>query len=307
MTQAAGAPRARELRNVADVGFLRAVVQRMGELHLPAFAAGLAYGAVFALLPMLALLVLLLGVFNATDLVNEAMAQLGAVLPDDATDLIDEQLTSIATTNDQAGFGVGAVVSALVALWGASGAMRRVMEALNVVHRAEETRSFVRKLLVSIVLALGALVIIVTTLVVITLGGEAASRVFEVVGLGETAEDVWAIVRWPVLLVLAWAGIAGAYRFAPATRQVGGVLTPGTIFATVGWVLFSLAFSWYVGGIGDMSASWGAVAGVIVLLLYLQYAGLIVLLGALIDVELFDRDRPTSRLRRWLRVPPTKA
>lgn len=85
MTQAAGAPRARELRQVADIGFLRAVIQRMGELHLPAFAAGLAYGAVFALLPTLALLVMLLGVFNATGLVAEGMSQLGAVLPADAT------------------------------------------------------------------------------------------------------------------------------------------------------------------------------------------------------------------------------
>ena len=306
MTQAAGAPRAREIRQVTDVGFLRAVVRRMGELHLPAYAAGLAYGAVFALLPMLALLVLLLGVFNATSLVSDAMAQLGAVLPADATALIDEQLTSVAETSDQGGFGVGAAISALVALWGASGAMRRVMEALNVVHRAEETRPFLRKLGVSVVMAVGAIVIIVATLLVTVLGGEAASRVFEVVGLGETAEDAWLVLRWPALLVLAWAGIAGAYRFAPATRQVGGLLTPGTIFAVVGWVLFSLAFSWYVSGIGDMSAAWGSVAGVIVFLLYLQYAGLIVLLGALIDVELYDRERPTSRLRRWLHVPPTR-
>lgn len=306
MTQSAGAPRAREITNVANIGFLRAVMRRMGDLHLPAYAAGLAYGAVFALLPMLALLVMLLGVFNATGLVAEAMGQLGAVLPADATDLIDEQLTSVATTHDQGSFGIGAIISALVALWGASGAMRRVMEALNVVHRAEETRPFLKKLLVSITLAIGAIVIIVTTLLVTVLGGEAASRVFEVVDLGETAEDVWLVLRWPVLLVLAWAGIAGAYRFAPATRQVGGLLTPGTIFSVVGWVLFSLAFSWYVSGIGDMSASWGSVAGVIVFLLYLQYAGLIVLVGALIDVELFDRNRPTSRLRRLLHAPPTK-
>ncbi len=301
----ADAPRARELRQVADIGFLRAVIRRMGELHLPAYAAGLAYGAVFALLPMLALLVMLLGVFNATGLVAEGMSQLGAVLPADATELIDHQLTSIATTHDQGAFGVGVIVSALVALWGASGAMRRVMEALNVVHRAEETRSFIRKLGVSITMAFGAILIIVATLLVTVLGGEAAARVFEVADLGESAKDAWLVLRWPVLLVLAWAGIAGAYRFAPATRQVGGLLTPGTIFAVVGWVLFSVAFSWYVSGIGDMSASWGSVAGVIVFLLYLQYAGLIVLLGALIDVELFDRGRPTSRLRRWMRVPPT--
>ncbi len=288
-TKVVDAPRARELRHVADVGFLRGVAKRTGELHLPAFAAGLAYGAVFALLPMLALLVFLLGFFNATDLVAQAMTQLDGVLPDDALSLVDEQLTAVASTSDQGSFGLAALFSIGVALWGASGAMRRVMEALTVVHRVEETRSFLHKLLVSVALAVGAIVIIVATLVVTVVGGDFASEVFEVVGLGASAETAWSYLRWPILLVLAWAGIAGAYRFAPATRQVGGVLTPGTLFATVGWMLFSFAFSWYVGGIGDLSATWGAVAGVIVLLLYLQYAGLIVLLGALIDVELHDR------------------
>jgi membrane protein len=71
-------------------------------------------------------------------------------------------------------------------------------------------------------------------------------------------------------------------------------------------VLFSVVFSWYVGGVGSVDATWGSVAGIIVLLLYLQYAGLIVLLGALIDVELYDANRTSSRLRRWLHAPPTR-
>lgn len=306
MTQVSGAPRTRDVRHVADFGFVRGVVKHAGELNLMAYAGGLAYGAVFALVPMLVLLVLLLGVFNATGLVSQAMAQLEGVLPSDAVSLIDRLLTTVAETNDTGSFGVGVVISALVALWGASGAMRRLIEALNVVHRSEDSRSFFGRLAVSVAMALGAIVIIVVTLLVTVLGGGAASTVFQIFGLGETAENVWLVARWPVLLVLAWAGIAAAYRFAPVTRQVGGLLTPGTIFAVVGWVLFSLAFSWYVGGIGNFSAVWGSIAGVIVFLLYLQYAALIVLVGALIDVELFERQRPTRGLRRWLRAPLTQ-
>ncbi|MCW2925524.1 MAG: putative ribonuclease [Thermoleophilia bacterium] len=307
MTTAAGSPRVGEIRKVASVGFLKDLFGRMGAVHMSAFAAGLAYGAIFAIVPMLALLVSLLGIFNATDLVAKAMDQLGPVLPADAVSLIKTQLLSVATTDSSGAFGVGAIVSALVALWGASGAMRRVMEALNVVHGADETRPFVRKYLVSFGLAIGAILILTATLLVMVVGGDAASRVFAVVGLGDTAETVWAWVRWPALLALAWLGIASAYRFAPAARQTGGILTPGTLFATFGWVGFSALFSWYVGGVGSMSATWGSVAGIVVFLLYLQYAGMIVLLGALVDVVLFDRDRPTSRVRRFLRRPATKS
>lgn len=286
MTQVAGSLRAREIRNVADIGFLRQLLARIGELHLVAYAAGLAYGAVFALVPVIVLFVTLLGVFHADGFVARGMAELRGVLPADVSSLIQTQLTSVAKTRDAQSFGIGAFVSALVAIWGASGAMRRVMEALNVVHRATETRSFLRRLLVSVVMAVGAIVILVVTLFVSVVGGGVASSVFDVVGLGADAEFVWSLLRWPMLLVLAWAGIAGAYRFAPAARQVGWLLTPGTIVATSAWVLFSAVFSWYVGGIGNMSATWGSVAGVIVFLLYLQYAGLIVLVGALVDVEL---------------------
>lgn len=301
----AGSPRLDEIRDVARVGFLRGLVTRMGELNLQTYAAALAYGAVFAIVPMLALLVLLLGIFDATDLVSRAIGQLGAVLPPDVTNLIDTQLTNVATSHDDQAFGFGAVVSALVALWGAMGAMKRVMQALNVVHRTPETRPFVRQNLVALALAVGAIVTLTITVGVIALGGEAAERVFAVVGLDDTAAAVWTILRWPVLLVVAWFGIAAAYRFAPATRQAGGFATPGTLVAVVGWLAFSALFSWYVGGVGSMDATWGSVAGIIVFLLYLQYAGLIVLLGALVDVQLFDRSRPASRLRRWLGHPPT--
>lgn len=302
---AAGSPRARDITDVADVQFFKTLASRLGELHLQAFAAGLAYGAVFALVPTLVLLVTLLGVFNARGLVDRAMEQLATVLPADATALISEQLTSIATTNDEQAFGVGAVISALVALWGASGAMRRVMEALNVVHRVEEARPFLQKVLVSAMLALGAIVTIAMTIAIIALGGGAAEAAFDIIGMSGS-ETVWNWLRWPLLLVIAWAAIALTYRFAPAARLVGGILTPGTIFATVGWVGFSVLFSWYVGGVGDMSATWGSVAGVIVFLLYLQYTGLIVLVGALVDVVLWDMEHPPSRLRRLLGKAPSR-
>lgn len=290
---------------MADVGFLRSVATKIGELQLMAFAGALAYGTVFAIVPILVLLILLLGIFQAEGLVARAMDELSLILPSDATKLIETQLRSVATTTSTSSFSLGAVASIGTALWGASGAMRRLMGALNVVHRVEETRSLIHKLLTSIALALGAILIIIVTLVTVVLGGGFAETVFGVIGLGDTAAFIWQWARWPVLLLLVWLGIALAYRYAPAARQVGGVLTPGTIVATFGWLLFSAGFSWYVGSIGDMSATWGAVAGVIVFLLYLQYASLIVLVGALVDVELYDRARPTSRWRRWLRIPAT--
>lgn len=303
---AAGAPRIADLRRVASVAFVKRLVAGIGAHHLQAYAAGLAYGAIFSLLPILALVVLLLGVFGAVDLVDRAVDELRPILPADALSLVDTQLSSIASNKGSGGFGVGAVVSALTALWGASGAMRRVMEALTVVHDAEETRPFVRKTLTSVVLAIGAIAFVVVSLVVIVVGGSVANTVFGIIGLGADAAALWNWVRWPALLVFTWLAIALLYRVAPAARQAGGIATPGTVVATLGWIAFSGAFSWYVSSLGSFSASWGAVAGVVVLLLYVQYAGLILLVGALVDVLLFDEERPASRVRRFLRMPASK-
>lgn len=302
---AAGSPHAREITDVASVGFVKRLVAAMGEHHLAAFASALAYGAVFAVLPILALLVLLLGLFDAAELIDRSLVELRGVLPAEALTLIDGQL-AVLTRSDEGGLGFGVLISALVALYGASGAMRRVMEALNVVHAAEETRGFVRRLLVSVALALGAIATIVVAMTITVVGGSFASHLFDVVGLGETAADVWAVAKWPALLAVIWLAVALLYRFAPASRQVGGIATPGTLIATAGWVAFSLAFSLYVGSIGNMGDTWGTAAGVIVFLLYVQYTGLIILLGAQVDVLLFDQERPAARWRRLLHVPAAK-
>lgn len=304
MTADDGAPRARDINEVARPSFIKEFAASIGKLHLSAFAAALAYGAVFALVPVLVLLVLLLGVFHAQDLVERSLSELSTVLPSDAISLLDDQLSSITATNRQGSFGLGVFVSAAIALWGASGAMRRVIQALNVVHRVEEKRGFVKRLIVSILLAIGAIAAIASTVVIIVLGGSVAEQVFDVLGISGAAAT-WAWIRWPLLLLIAWFGIATAYRFAPAQRRCGGFATPGTLLATFGWVGFSALFSWYIGGIGDMRATWGSVAGIIVFLLYLQYTGLIVLLGALVDVQLWDQNQSSSRLRRWLRSTPT--
>lgn len=305
-TSEAGAPRMREITSIGSPAFVKKVVAAMGEHHTSAFAAALAYGAMFSLVPTLALLVIMLGLFGATDLVLRAVDELRSVMPADVLALMREQLLRATQSNQAGAFSVGAFISAATAIWGASGAVRRVMEALNVVHSAEETRSFVVKTVTSIVLAIGAVVLIVASLIVVVVGGGAADRVFSVIGLGDSAAAVWSYLRWPALFVLLWIGVAALYRFAPAARQTGGLFTPGTALATVGWVAFTGLFSIYVGLAGNFSAAWGALAGLVILLLYLQYVGTILLLGALVDVLLFDEHRPVSRLRRWAHLPAAK-
>lgn len=277
--------------------FVGRIVELIGQRHLTAFAAALAYGAVFATVPILVLLFLILGAFDAVGFVARALDELRPVIPKDMFALLEEDLLAAAESASGRSLGAGAVVTALIALWGASGAMRRMMDALNVVNECEETRSFVHRMVLSIVLAVGALALLTISLMTIVVGGDVAARVFAVLGLGSSAEEMWALIRWPLMGIAAWLGIAGLYRLAPAQRRADGFSTIGTIVAVVGWMVFSAGFSWYVGAVAKFGSTWGAVAGLIVFLLYLQYAGLIVLVGALVNVVRTDRRASATQPR----------
>jgi membrane protein len=267
-------------------------VRLTSENHLLAFSGALAYGTVFALAPILVLIVLSLGVFGAEDLVLRAITELRPLLPAQMLDLLETQLTKLVQTDQSAELGTGLAISALVAIWGASGGMRRMIEALNAINRVEERRRAISRLGLSVILALGEIVLVVLSLAVVVIGDDVAERVFAVVGLGSEAAEIWDTVRWPVLVVFLWIGIVLVYRIGPDQRKIDRVITPGTVIAAGGWALFTAGFSFYVGA-ADLFSAWGAIAGALILLLYLQYVSLIILLGAQIDVIIAER---TSRL-----------
>jgi membrane protein len=289
-------PRARELARVVQPTFVRAVAPRMGALHLRSFSAAVAYGAFFALLPMLVLLVALLGLVGAQVLVDRALAELEPVLAPDLLELATAQLQDILDRGRGGRFGVALVVGLLVAMWGAGGAMRRITDALNAVQGVVEDRSWLHRLAVSTTLAIGAIVLLALTLAFAVLGGDAARTVLAILGIEQLAGDTWLLLRWPVLCAAAWLGIATTYRIAPSVRRPGTLATPGTLLATGSWIAFTWLFTWYMDAIGTLGAAWGAFAGIIALLVYLQYASLIVLFGALVDRQLRDdRDHLARR------------
>lgn len=284
------APKLGDLRELGRMSFLKQLAAGIGEHHLTAYAAALAYGAVFAIVPLIAALVSLLGIFHATDLVNRAIDELRGAVPADVLSLLRTQLEQVTMTDHAGALGWGAIIAVLVAIWGVSGAMRRMMEALNVVEGSgPDPRGKVRQYLVSIALAVGAVLLIIAALLVIVVGGGLADRIFGVIGLGSTAATAWSVVRWPAFLLVALVGIGLLYRYAAGTRTHDNVITPGAIFGTVGWVAFTGIFSLYVRLAGSFGAAWGAVAGVIVFLLYAQYTGTILLIGALLDSKLKQR------------------
>ena len=274
-----------EIPGTQDLGlvdFLKLTYKEVGEDHVMAFAGNLTYKALFAIFPFFTFLLSLLGIFNATDLVNTMVNNLSGVIPESATAFIEDQLLAITKSQAESAFTFGAIISIALALWGVSGAFRSVMEAMNVMYEVEEDRPFWKVYGLSIFMSLAVVVLLLGSLVLVVFGEPIGVRVADLVGLGSVFATVWSILQWPVVACVVLFAFALIYYFAPAAEQRFRWISPGSILAFVFWLIFSLLFSLYASTFGGNSynETYGSLAGVIVLMLYVYYSALIMLVGA---------------------------
>jgi membrane protein len=268
--------------NLGLVDFFKLTYREVEEDHVMAFAGNLAYKGLFAIFPFFTFLLSLLGIFNATDLVNTMIDKLSSVAPKSATNFIEGQLLSITQSQAESAFTFGAIISILLALWGVSGAFRSVMEAMNVMYEVEEDRPFWKVYGLSIFMSLAAVVLLLGAFVLVVFGKSIGVAVADLVGLGSVFATIWSIVQWPIIACFVLFAFALIYYFAPAVKQKFRWISPGSVLAFVFWLLFSLLFSLYAStlGSGSYSETYGSLAGVILLMLYAYYSALIMLVGA---------------------------
>jgi membrane protein len=266
--------------NLGLVQFFKLTFKEVGEDHVMAFAGNLTYKALFAIFPFFTFLLSLLGIFNADELVNTMLNKASGVLPPDALQFVEDQLLSITQSQAESAFTLAAIVSILLALWGVSGAFRSVMEAMNVMYEVEEDRPFWMTYGISIFISLAVIALMLTALGIVVFGSSVGGGLAEVVGLGSVFQTVWSIVQWPILACIVLFAFAVVYYFGPAAKQKWRWISPGSVLAFVFWLVFSLLFSFYVGNFGSYNETYGSLAGVILLMLYIYYSAVIMLIGA---------------------------
>lgn len=261
--------------------------------HATMVAASIAFYMMLAIFPGLIALVALYGLVADPADVQTHVSSVSSALPEDARGILESQLGSI-VGQSQGGVSLGLAVSILGALWAASGGMRALMEAMNVAYDVQEERSFLRVRGIAILLTIAAIVFIA----VAVFAAAVLPVIFAAVGLGGAARTVLSIARWPVLALMTMAGLAFIYRYAasraaPPWRWV----TWGSVVATLLWLGATLLFSLYVSRFGSYNETYGALGGVIVLMLWFFLTGYAALLGAEVDAELERRNRGTTDRR----------
>ena len=261
------------------VDFLKLTVKEANEDHLAAFAGNLTYKWLFALFPFMVFLLSLLGIFQATALVDVLLSRAAEAMPREVVDVIGGPIRQVTQSKATGGLGLGAAVSILFALWGVSGAFRSVMEAMNVIYEVKDERPLVKKYLISILLSLGSASLLIAALVLVVSGGQIGAGLADTIGLGSGFRQAWSFAQWPILASVVLLAFALIYYYAPDVEQSFRYVSPGSILALILWLVFSLLFAFYVSNFGSYNKSFGALAGVAILMLYIYYTAYIVLLG----------------------------
>jgi membrane protein len=247
-------------------------------------AAQLAYYALLALFPALIFLTALMGLFSVESFMPELMSYLRDVLPADALTMVQRFLTQVAEGSGANILSLGA----LGALWASSSGVTAIMDALNVVFGVkEDQRPFWRVRLIAILLTIGLAGFVILSLGLVLYGPTIGRWIGDLMGFGVAFTWMWNVLQWPVIAGLMLMVVAAIYHICP-DRPVKHWrwMTPGSVFAVVMWLVVSLGFKAYVDNFGNYNKVYGSIAGVIVLMLWFYWSGMVLLLGGEINAEI---------------------
>ncbi|WP_298458032.1 YihY/virulence factor BrkB family protein [uncultured Cellulomonas sp.] len=249
-------------------------LRRSVDDRLPLISAGVAFFGFLALFPSLIAVVLLYGLVSTPADLGEQVEALSTTLPAEASDLVAGQMATL-VRSDQQGLGIALIVSLLIALWSAFVGMDHLLTSVNLVYEERERSGYLKRRGLALVFTLGTVVVFFVLLALVAVFPAVVDGGF-LLGLG----------RWVLVSVVFALSLGVIYRYAPDRREPRvGWVTVGALVATGFWLVASAVFSLYVAEFDRYARTYGALAGVVVMLVWMWLSCLAILLGAEINAE----------------------
>ena len=257
-------------------------------------ASALAYSTFLAIPAVLLVVVGAFTLIAGPETISSLMAHFSRVMPTEATSLLGGSLHRL---DQHPATGITmTIVGLLLALWATTGAMTTYMTALNLAYEQRDGRSFVRKRFVAVglVVVIGFAFLLVAVLLIF--GPSLEQYVASHVGAASGVVGwIWWIAEWPILLAGLLAAFATLLCFGPDVERVRWrFITPGALVAVAIWLAASGGFAFYTSNFGSYNKTWGSLAGVIIMLVWLWVAAAALLLGAEVNAEAERRSQPAG-------------
>jgi membrane protein len=282
------------------IALIKAYVGQLDRHDTTGLAAELAFRFMFATFPFVLFLAALgsfmAGWLGVADPTSRIISMLGNSIPSDMVGPLKTELDDILTHTEPALLSVGAVVT----LYSAAGGINALMKAMNRAFGVRETRPLPGRMGLAVALTvLGGIGIVVGVVVVV--GGMLMTRdVADRAGIGRETWTVLSILRWPVVFAILVLAVTAVFRYAACARPPWRWALLGAAGFAVAWLVVTFGFGLYLASLGRFRATYGALGGVIVLMLW-YYLTALILVGAAELVALlvatFGPDRSAGRDR----------
>ena len=282
------AERPREIPPAGWKDILKRTAAEIKQDHVAVVSAGVAFYAFLALFPALIALITIYGLVADPATIERQINDMTSAMSPQVAQLLAQPLTSAATGQ---GLTLGLIVSLAGVLWSASSGVNGLIEGLNIAYDEENQRKFLKKRGLALLLTLGAIVFVILAVGLVAV----VPIVLNAMRLGALGTVVANVIRWPLLAVLVMAALGVIYKIGPdRDNPQFRWVSWGAVVATVLWLIGSALFSLYVNNFGKYNETYGALAGVVVLMLWLFLSAFIVVLGAEINSEMEAQTRKDS-------------
>ncbi|MDB5591008.1 YihY/virulence factor BrkB family protein [Enterovirga sp.] len=267
-------------RGWRDIGWR--VVLAVPEDRVLATAGSVAFFALLAFFPAVAVVVSLYGIVADVRTIGDHLALLAGILPEGVIALIRDQIALIISKEAKT-LSVAFAGSLAVALWSANSGVAALFDALNVVYGEKEKRSLLRFYTTTFLFTLGAVAFVLLAVLAVVV----MPVTLRVVGFSLPAEAVLSILRWPVLLVAVVLGLAALYRFGPSRADARwSWVSVGSTAAALLWIAVSMGFSWYVSSFDSYNKVYGSLGAGVGFMVWIWISVVIVLIGAELNAEM---------------------
>ena len=245
-----------------------------------ALASQLAYYLVLSFFPFLMFLFTLIGFINLDS--TTVLEALQTILPITVFELVETIILEIVDSQNTGLLGV----SVLLAVWTASSGFRAVIKGVNKAYNLHENRNYIRRAIMSFLSIIALAITILLSLSLLVFGDVISKHLISNLPFTEVLNIVWNILRYGVIILILILIFASIYRYTPAEKVKWKYVLPGAVFTTIGWLIISVVFSFYINNYSNYSRFYGSLADVFILMIWLFLTSIIFMLGVEINAVL---------------------
>lgn len=264
-------------KKISKIEFIAILLKKAYDDDIFALASQLAFHIVLSIFPFLIFVMSLIGVshMNSNDVVN----LLKTVFPENVFETIDKIIMEVTTSQSRGILGI----SIFATVWTSSSGFRAVIKGVNKANNIVDKRSFIKKVIISFMSTIALALIILFTLIFLVFGRVIGKYISNLFPMGNSISYIWNLLRGGILTFILILVIAAIYKFTPSIRLKWKDVLPGAIISTTGWIIVSVAFSYYINNFNNYSRIYGSLAAIFILMIWTFLTSFIFLVGVEIN------------------------